>query len=125
MDAKWTDTQHSQDETHIKLHVCREFHKLCREFGHTDYRIEVRVRTRGRCSPRRRLVTLPKWALKMGHEYTMYYMLHEFAHVLTVGHLHDSVFKAKEDELLARYGLRVERKKCYPKALYAGERKVR
>ncbi len=67
------------------------------------------------------LVVIPKWAMLRSENYGVWYICHECAHVTCYrlfGHWkHDADFKTIEDMYLADFGLRVIRKKCYPKAI--------
>ena len=62
--------------------------------------------------------SIPPHALRQGIQYGQYYVCHEFAHLLvSAKHGHDETFRLKERELCAMYGLTVELKKAYPRAL--------
>ena len=66
-----------------------------------------------------RKVTIPTWSIATGRDHSLYYMLHELAHVVTIGHGHDEEFRRVEDKLLAVYGITIVRraKSPYPKTI--------
>jgi hypothetical protein len=67
-------------------------------------------------------ITIPQWAMANGW-YGIYYIVHELAHIVChqlFNHMgHTEEFKMIEDAYLADFGLKVQRKKAYPKALVA------
>ncbi len=74
-------------------------------------------------------ITLPKWLEKYDEQYAIYYAIHETCHVvfrLKGYHQrgHSNVFKLIEDEALTLYGIRIVRKKAYPKEVYANGQSV-
>lgn len=75
-------------------------------------------------------ITLPKWLENYDESYAIYYCIHETCHVvnhLKYGYngLHSETFKRIEDEALALWGIRIVRKKAYPKELYANGQMIR
>lgn len=69
-------------------------------------------------------ITIPKWSLKRGRAYSIYYIIHEVSHQIVYkiykGEVkaHGIEFKDTETELLERYGLGIVYKKAYAKELY-------
>jgi len=47
---------------------------------------------RGRAYAEKGFVTIPLWAEKKGKDYFLYYIAHEFSHILSLSHSHDFAF---------------------------------
>lgn len=66
-------------------------------------------------------VVIPQWVFKYGENRWVYYVCHELAHVthhdLFGVANHGEDFKAIEDMYLEDFGLKIIRKKVYPKAI--------
>ena len=74
-------------------------------------------------------ITLPKWLEKYDEQYATYYAVHETCHIVvrlkgTRRGPHCENFKRIEDEALALWGIRIVRRKAYPKELYANGQSV-
>lgn len=104
--------------------VEQEFDALCGKYNVTDWMLGFVNRRRGKCYYRQNLITVPEWAFQHGHDFVLQYMLHEFAHILTRGHGHDSFFLAKEDELCVRYGMLLIRGRAYVQVIFRHGKKV-
>ena len=125
----------SNNPTHVKLYIGKQFHKMLRElsdnyeeWGLDEFQVMGKVGVwrmkltgakRGKTFYRWQKVTIPTWSIAEGRDHALYYMLHELAHVVTMGHNHDEEFKRVEDLLLARYGITIVRreKSPYPKTI--------
>ncbi len=71
--------------------------------------------------------TIPLWAVNEGEEFTTYYVVHEFCHFVARNEGsrgHDGIFKSVERRALKLWGMDIEYKKAYPRALYANGMKV-
>lgn len=64
--------------------------------------------------------SVPKWAFKRGDQYVTYYTIHETCHFYGGGIVHGNVFRKVEDKALSYWGIYLERKKVYPKRIFAG-----
>lgn len=90
--------------------------------------IEVKIKNvlGGRSLPHS--ITLPLWLHDYDEAYGIYYAVHETVHYLrySVPGLrgHNDIFKEKEDKALALWGLRIVRKKAYPKYLYDNGKRI-
>lgn len=66
-------------------------------------------------------IVIPQWAFNRGEDYWIYYVCHECAHIIChdlFGHFrHDENYKSVEDMYLADFGLYIERRKVYAKAV--------
>jgi hypothetical protein len=66
-------------------------------------------------------VTIPQWAIDRSEYCATYYICHEMAHIthwlLFGGWSHNATFKAIEAMYCADFGIVIEYKKAYPKAL--------
>jgi len=122
----------SNNPTHVKLYIGKQFHKMLQElsdnheewsidevWGSKVWRLKLTSAKRGKTFYRWQKVTIPTWSIAEGRNHALYYMLHELAHVVTMGHNHDEEFKRVEDLLLARYGITIVRraKSPYPKTI--------
>jgi len=86
--------------------------------------LKIKVRSCG--SAGRSYITLPQWLEEYDENYRIYYAVHEACHHITgLGCGHSWMFRKVEDEALALWGLEIERKKAYPKELYANGQKVK
>lgn len=74
-------------------------------------------------------ITLPKWLEEYDEQYQIYYAVHETCHYLRYSikgiYRHNSLFKSYENEALALWGIKIIRKKAYPKTLYANGQRIK
>jgi len=116
---------------------CQEvLEQLVRHEHLTRYEPKIGMRVKliraGHASWTTNQFTVPRWALNKGREYAIYYVVHEFAHI--VHHLkywtpdfaggHSKTFKRIETRLLKLFDLQIGRAKTYPLAIYANGEKV-
>ena len=86
--------------------------------------IPIRIKNVGGGRANKNYITLPKWLDKYDEQYQIYYTVHETCHY-GFGRNHFSLFKMGEDKALALWGIKIERKKAYPKALYANGQRIK
>jgi hypothetical protein len=80
--------------------------------------IEVKeLRRGGRAILKTRYISIPLWTNRT-KEYFIYYIIHELTHFIITKQGHNFVFKAKEQEILKRYDIKIKYSKAYPKFLY-------
>jgi hypothetical protein len=94
---------------------------LClEEYDMPSFPVVVKRVQRGRCN--KKSITIPARIATSHHEaYQIYYAVHEAVHKIRGGG-HGTVFKKTEDELLAKFGIKIKRKKAYPGDIwYDGE----
>jgi len=95
---------------------------ILKEFSINDIAIKYKDVQRGRCL--QTSVTIPKWSLKQGQAYSLYYVLHEISHHIVQKvfkyriKVHGKEFKSIEKQLLKRYDLVPIYNKAYIKELY-------
>lgn len=95
---------------------------LClEEFNMPSFPVKVKAVQRGRCN--KKSITIPLTIATGHHEaYQVYYAVHEAVHKIRGGG-HGPVFKKTEDQLLAKFGIKITRKKAYPLDIwYDGEK---
>ena len=116
----------SNNPTHVKLYIGKEFNRIKRRMlaespEILEWHLKITKGHKGKCSFRSNKITVPMWAIKSGKAWALYYMLHEFAHILTPYHYHDETYRAAEDRLLDEYGITIKRleKSPYPNSVFA------
>ena len=91
--------------------------------------IQVRIKNVLGGRANKNYITLPKWLEKYDEEYQTYYVVHEVCHYLrhTIKGMrgHNAIFQKYEDEALELWGIKIERAKAYPKALYANGKRIK
>ena len=91
---------------------------ICRKENILPVKIEVKNICRGgRARIDTRYISIPLWANRT-KEYFIYYVIHELTHLIITARGHNFVFKAKEQEILKRYNIKIQYSKAYPKYLY-------
>ncbi len=92
----------------------------CKENNLPPLLVIITNNKRGYASWRKQLITIPSWAFKYGEAYTLYYLLHEFAHIVVQemwgkGLLelfpksHGVLFRSIENSLLDKWGISFQR----------------
>lgn len=81
--------------------------------------VSLRNTRNGKAYHEFRLVTVPMWALKYGDDYTIYYVIHEVAHIVYGKGGHGEGYKAVEDRLLSYWELSIKRARAYPRTVYS------
>jgi len=97
------------------------------EFGAGSCNIKFKNTRRG-SSTYNKNISIPKWSLRHGRAYSIYYIVHEVTHQLDFnrghGWGHGKPFKELESQLLARYGIVPIYAKAYAKRLENTEGKI-
>jgi len=89
---------------------------LCLEdWSIPSFPVKVKAVRRGRCN--KRSITIPLSLTKHPECYQIYYAVHEAVHKIRGGH-HGPDFKNIEDQLLAKFGIKIKRAKAYAKSLW-------
>ena len=95
---------------------------LCLEdWGMSTFPVKVKDVHGGRCN--RKSITLPAWLLHYDEAYQIYYAVHEACHRIR-GRGHGPDFKNVEDQLLAKFGIKIRRKKAYPRQLWLDGKEI-
>ncbi len=87
--------------------------------------IKVRIKNVNGGRANKNYITLPKWLDNYDAYYQIYYTVHETCHYVEKRRKHNLLFKECEDRMLALWGIRIIRKKAYPKALYANGKRIK
>ncbi len=80
-----------------------------------SFPVKVKAVQRGRCN--KRSITIPLSLTRHPESYQIYYAVHEATHKIRGSH-HGPDFKNVEDQLLAKFGIKIKRAKAYPKSLW-------
>jgi len=92
---------------------------MCQRHQVAAITVEIRVVRRGRARPGTHRVTVPAWALALGREYAVYYVIHEVTHLISGQARHTPRFHELEVEWLARYGMRPVYRRAYPRQMWS------
>lgn len=102
-------------------------HKILKEYNIVHCNIKFKDIQRGWSSLKGN-ISIPKWTLDKGKEYTLYYVIHEVIHQIIYKKYktfkHNKKFKELETNILKRYNIIPEYAKAYPKKLYNREGKL-
>lgn len=90
--------------------------------GVNDINVHVKDVRRGHAHYQTGYIAIPKWVLKYGYAYSVYYAVHEVCHIADwqinaeVGHR--ATFKALEKQALALWDMTIPKyRKAYPAAI--------
>ncbi len=97
---------------------------LLNEYNNTDIKMDISRACRGRANIKLNHFTVPIFAFNKGAEFSQYYVIHEYTHIMGKHYNHDSAFKRLEQILLSLFDLTLDYAKAYPKAIYANGQKV-
>ncbi len=89
---------------------------LCLEdWSIASFPVKVKAVQRGRCN--KGSITIPLSLTRHPECYQIYYAVHEATHKIRGSH-HGPDFKNVEDQLLAKFGIKIKRAKAYAKSLW-------
>lgn len=97
---------------------------LLNEHNKTNVKMDINRACRGRANIELNHFTVPIFAFNQGEEFSQYYVIHEYTHIMGKHYNHDSSFKRVEQSLLSLFDLTLDYAKAYPKAIYSNGQKV-
>jgi len=86
--------------------------------------VQVRIKKVNGGRANKNYITLPKWLDEYDEQYQIYYAVHETCHYGLGRRRHNLLFKKDEDRMLELWDIKIERKKAYPRVLYANGKRI-